>query len=224
VLFFPTVEAALSTAIVIAVFLLFAFPLHEFAHAAMAHRLGDGTARLFGRLTLDPRVHFDPVGGLLLIASFVVSGGQFGFGWAKPTPVNPLNLQGGRRGEALVAFAGPFSNLVLAIGVGLPLRLLLDSPLDVPLLVLQALGTFVFVNIALMLFNLLPLPPLDGSKVLYALLDQRTVWRVRPVLEQYGGLLLIAFVFLPVMPGGGTLFGWLFGVVGGPLFDLLIGR
>lgn len=222
-MFFDSVDAAISAVVVIAAFLLFAFPLHEFSHAAAAAWLGDGTAKLFGRLTLDPRAHFDPMGGTLLVLSFVVSGGTFGFGWAKPTPVNTLNLRGGRRGEALVAFAGPASNLVLAIAFALPFRILAGSEVAVPGLVVEALLTFVFVNLALMLFNLLPIPPLDGSKVLYAFLDARTVWRVRPVLEQYGGLILIAAVFLPFLPGGQTIFGWAFGLIGVPVFRLLVG-
>lgn len=222
-LFFNTVDDAISTAIVIAVFLLFAFPLHEFAHAAAAYRLGDGTAKLFGRLTLDPRAHFDPMGGLLLVLSFVVSGGTFGFGWAKPTPVNPMNLRGGRWGDAIVSFAGPASNLILAIAIALPIRIIIATETAVPDLVAQAMLTFVFVNVALMLFNLIPLPPLDGSKVLYAFLNPRTLWRVRPFLEQYGGILLIAGVFLPFLPGGQTIFEWVFRAVGTPIFQVLIG-
>src|SRR5687768_16945630 len=108
--------------------LLVGFPVHEFAHALAAYRLGDGTAKLFGRLTLNPIVHFDPLGGILLAVTFLGSGGGFGFGWAKPTPVNPSNLAGGSRGEALVAAAGPISNLILATAAALPLRYLIENP------------------------------------------------------------------------------------------------
>src|SRR4029077_17809518 len=97
--------------------LLIGLPVHEFSHALAAFRLGDSTAKMFGRLTLNPIAHFDPVGGTLLAVTFIGSaaaGGALGFCWAKPTPVNPLNLQGGRRGEAMVAAAGPISNFVLA--------------------------------------------------------------------------------------------------------------
>ena len=90
--------------------LLVGLPVHEFSHAFAAYRLGDGTAKLFGRLTLNPIAHFDPVGGTLLALTFIGSaatGNALGFGWAKPTPVNPMNLEGGRRGEAIVAAAGP---------------------------------------------------------------------------------------------------------------------
>ena len=102
--------------------LLVGFPVHEFCHALAAYRLGDSTARWQGRLTLDPRVHFDPVGGMMLVISALFSQGGFFFGYAKPTPVNPMNLHGGRRGEAWVAAAGPLSNLVMAAIVAIPLR------------------------------------------------------------------------------------------------------
>src|SRR5688572_8021280 len=86
----------IAAVIVVAVMLLIAFPIHEFAHALAAYRLGDGTAKMFGRLTLNPFAHFDPIGGILLAVSVLASGGRFGFGWAKPTPVNPTNLRNGR--------------------------------------------------------------------------------------------------------------------------------
>ena len=92
-------DTILPIVIVVAIMLLIGFPVHEFSHALAAYRLGDGTAKLFGRLTLNPVAHFDPLGGILLAATFIGSGGTFGFGWAKPTPVNPSNLEGGRRGE-----------------------------------------------------------------------------------------------------------------------------
>ena len=119
-------EDLIARVIVVAIMLLVGFPVHEFAHALTAYRLGDGTAKLFGRLTLNPIAHFDPLGGILLAVSFIATG--FGFGWAKPTPVNPANLAGGRRGEAMVAAAGPLSNLVLAAAAALPLRYILASP------------------------------------------------------------------------------------------------
>jgi Zn-dependent protease len=195
-------EELIAIAIVIAIMLLVAFPIHEFAHAWTAFQLGDGTAKLFGRLTIDPRVHFDPVGGTLLAVTFLlsaVSGGAFGFGWAKPTPVNPSNLRGRRWGEAIVAAAGPVSNLVLAAAAAIPLRFLLSNPLqfrDLAIVTL-ALHLFVLINLVLMVFNLLPIPPLDGSKVLYAFLPPRTAWQVRPILEQYGFFLLIVLIAFP---------------------------
>jgi Zn-dependent protease len=198
-------ERLVSAAIVVAIMLLVGLPVHEFSHALAAFRLGDGTAKLFGRLTLNPIAHFDPVGGILLAVTFLGSaaaGSAFGFGWAKPTPVNPLNLMFGRRGEAIVAAAGPVSNLVLAVAGAIPLRYLIANPqlyLQIPLLY-DVLDLFVQINIILMLFNLIPIPPLDGSKVLFAFLDRRTEYQVRPILEQYGFFILIFLFFLP--PGG----------------------
>lgn len=193
-------EQLLPVAIVVAIMLLVGFPVHEFSHALAAYRLGDATAKLQGRLTLNPIVHFDPLGGMLLLLTFLGSGGGLGFGWAKPTPVNPRNLQGGPQGEAIVAIAGPISNLILAIIGALPLRYLIANPAlaaQLPPLVIQVLGTFVLINLVLMLFNLVPIPPLDGSKVLFAFLPPQTAWRWRPVLEQYGLILLLLVFFLP---------------------------
>ena len=194
-------EDLLARLIVVAIMLLVGFPVHEFAHALTAYRLGDGTAKLFGRLTINPVAHFDPLGGILLAVTFIGAG--FGFGWAKPTPVNPSNLAGGRWGEAMVAAAGPLSNLVLAAAAALPLRYILATPAlaeQVPFMVIQILYFFVYINIVLMVFNLIPIPPLDGSKVLFAFLPAQQAWRWRPVLEQYGFVLLLLVFFVP--PGG----------------------
>jgi Zn-dependent protease len=191
-------EETLARVIVVVIMLLVGFPVHEFAHALAAYRLGDSTARLMGRLTLNPIAHFDPLGGILLALTFI--GSSFGFGWAKPTPVNPNNLQGGRHGEAIVAAAGPISNLVLAIAAALPLRYLIANPTllqQVPVMVLDVLLLFVNINIVLMVFNLFPIPPLDGSKVLFAFLPPQVVWRWRPILEQYGFILLLLVFFVP---------------------------
>jgi Zn-dependent protease len=192
----------ISAIIVVAIMLLVGMPVHEFCHALAAYRLGDGTAKMFGRLTLNPIAHFDPVGGTLLALTFIGSaatGTPIGFGWAKPTPVNPLNLDGGRRGEALVAAAGPLSNFVLAALAALPLRYLVNNPdlVDLNSLPVLILFTFIQINLLLMIFNLIPIPPLDGSKVLFAFLDRRTEYQIRPFLEQYGFIVLIAILFLP---------------------------
>ena len=199
----------LPAAIVVAIMLLVGLPVHEFSHALAAFRLGDGTAKMFGRLTLNPIAHFDPVGGTLLALTFIGSaaaGGALGFGWAKPTPVNPLNLQGGPRGEAIVAAAGPLSNLVLAAAGAIPLRFMYANPqlvVDLPLLE-EVLFLFVQINLLLMLFNLIPVPPLDGSKVMFAFMDRRTEYQIRPLLEQYGLIILIILI-LPILPGGSIL-------------------
>lgn len=212
-------EELVVRVIVLGVFLLVAFPIHEFAHAFAAFRLGDHTARMFGRLTLDPRAHFDPAGGLMLAVSILLLG--FGFGWAKPTPVNPMNLRGGRWGEAIVSAAGPLSNFILAVAAAIPLRYIYAVDMDAGL-VEPTLQLFVLINLLLMVFNLIPIPPLDGSKVLFAFLAPQTAWRIRPVLEQYGFLILIAAIFLPIF-GGDTLIGLVFNSVMVPLFRLLVG-
>jgi Zn-dependent protease len=212
-------QTLLIKSLVVVVMLGIAFPIHEFAHALAAFRLGDGTARLMGRLTLDPRAHFDQMGGLLLAVTVLFTG--FGFGWAKPTPYNPMNLQGGRWGEAIVSAAGPLSNLILAIAAAIPLRYINGTRMDAGL-VTEFLTFFVIINLVLMVFNLIPIPPLDGSKVLFAFLDPRTAWRVRPVLEQYGLLILLAAMLLPIV-GGRTLIDLVFDELLRPLYRLLVG-
>jgi Zn-dependent protease len=174
---------------------------------------------MFGRLTLDPRSHFDPMGGLILAFTILLT--PFGFGWAKPTPVNPMNLRAGRWGEAIVAAAGPLSNFVLAVAGALPLRFIIATQMDVPELLFNFLFLFVYINLILMVFNFLPIPPLDGSKVLFAFLDPMTERQVRPVLEQYGFLILLLAIF-PLF-GGQSLLGMVFGTVVDPIFGLLVG-
>jgi Zn-dependent protease len=205
---------------VIAIMLLVAFPLHEFAHALTAFRLGDGTSRLLGRLTLDPRAHFDPIGGLLLAITVLLPGGFF-LGWAKPTPYNPMNLRGAQWGEAAVAAAGPITNFVLAAAAALPLRYIVATGMDVGYLTV-GLDLFVRINLFLMAFNFIPIPPLDGSKVLYAFLDPKTAWQVRPWLEQYGLLILFALTFLPSF-GGPNIVGGILTSIIRPLYALLVG-
>ena len=200
-------ERLLSSLVAVAIFLLVGFPVHEFSHAFAAFKLGDSTARWQGRLTLNPIVHFDPLGGGLLALSAIVGG--FFIGWAKPTPVNPYNLSGGRRGEALVALAGPLSNLIMAAAVAIPLRLILADPQlrfevgsnDIAFFVFNVAVTFVTINIFLMIFNLLPIPPLDGWRVLLGFLDARTSYTLRQY-EQYG-FVLILVIFL----AGGQIIG-----------------
>ena len=206
--------------ILIAIFLLVAFPVHEFFHAYAAYRLGDGTAKMFGRLTLNPIVHFDPLGGLLLVISVLSTG--FMFGWAKPTPVNPSNLRDRRNSEVIVALAGPASNLVMACLAAIVIRALnaIGVLEQLPTLALDVLFYFVLFNILLAIFNLIPIPPLDGSKVLFAFLDRRTEFQVRPILEQYGFFILIFLFFLPP---GGSIGGRIFGPVLNAIFDFLVG-
>ena len=207
-----------ASLIAVAIILLVGFPVHEFSHALVADRLGDRTARYLGRLSLDPRVHFDPLGGALLVLSAVV-GGIF-IGWAKPTPVNPSNLEGGHRGEAMVAAAGPVSNLIMAGLVAIALRVIIAFSLidpyagSVQLLVLRILLYLVLINVFLFVFNLLPIPPLDGYKVMLGAVSPRTAWQIRQY-EQYG-IMLIVVVFL--------LAGPVIGPIGTGIANFLVGQ
>jgi len=214
------VESLLAAGII----LLVSFPVHEAAHAWAAWKLGDGTAKLFGRLTLNPIVHFDPIGGLLLIVTSLTG---VAIGWAKPTPVNPSNLRGGHDSEGIVAFAGPASNLVLAAIGAVPFRLLYatwDRNGGFTLSVLTVLAYFVLINVALLLFSLVPVPPLDGSKVLFSVMSPRQMMQWRPTLEQYGFILLIFVAFVPILPGQQTIFQFIFAKLGFPVVELLLGQ
>ena len=209
------------TIIWIALFFLVSGPVHECAHAITALRLGDGTAKLFGRVSLDPVVHFDPMGGMLLIVTALLglaSGGGIAFGWAKPTPVNPYNLRG-RYANARVALAGPLSNLILAAAFAVGFRILYSAgawPNNTSVLNMLQLVfvTGVSLNVVLMLFNLLPIAPLDGSHVLIDLLDPMTARRVEIFMAQYGLFILIVIVIFA---------GQIIGPVVGYLVNLLIG-
>jgi Zn-dependent protease len=207
-------DAIVSALVACIIMLLVGFPIHEFLHAWTAHRLGDNTARWQGRLSLDPRVHFDPIGGVMLVITAVISSGQFFFGYAKPTPVNPLNLNGGRRGEALVAVAGPFSNLVLATLVAIPLRYVIHTPdiaqaisdSQIGLFAFQVVLAFLNINILLFLFNLIPIPPLDGWAVLVGLVPAPLAYQLREFQNRYAAIIpvvFIAFIFI----GGARIIG-----------------
>jgi Zn-dependent protease len=181
--------------------LLVAITIHESAHAWMADRLGDPTARLLGRVSLNPLVHLDPLGTAMMVMT-VVTG--VGIGWGKPVPVSPYRLRyGARLGNGLVALAGPGANLSLAIFFGLALRL--APPL--PGWLGSILATVVLTNLVLAFFNLLPLPPLDGSSVLLGLLSlirARWAWAVMQFVErvqQYGPIVLIGVILLAQFVG-----------------------
>jgi len=179
----PTFLALLAT-------LLFALPFHEFAHAWSAWELGDDTARLHGRLTLNPLAHLDPIGSLLLILA--------GFGWAKPVPVNPYNFRNPKLGIAIVSAAGPVANFILALLAAIPFRLgLMDlvAVTSAGQLLATVLDGFVYFNLVLMIFNLIPLGPLDGAKILRGLAPRDWDRWLIP-MEQYGAFILMALVIL----------------------------
>jgi Zn-dependent protease len=194
------------------VVLIFSAVLHEVAHGFEAEHLGDPTARDAGRLTLNPLKHLDLFGSVLMpIALFIVSGGAFFFAAAKPVPYNPNNLRDPRSGSAKIALAGPATNIMLAIIFSIIFRICIYFP--VPGLFLALLAVIVYLNIALAIFNLVPIPPLDGSKILFAALPPNdTSYRVMYFLERYGLILVLLFVFfgfellIPLMHGVFMLF------------------
>lgn len=193
--------------------LLMSVVIHEFAHGWMAFRLGDSTAKYYGRLTLNPIKHLDFWGSFLVpLMIYIFSGGQAIFGWAKPVPFNPYNLRDQKYGIAKVALAGPLANLSVALVFGLSLRLAGDSILAFNGLV-QVFSLIVILNILLAIFNLIPLPPLDGSKVLFTFLP-RSFENIRIFLEQYGMfvlLLIVFFAFNWILP----LVFWIFRLIVG---------
>ncbi len=190
-----------------AVPVLLAITVHEASHGYAARALGDRTAEALGRLSLNPIRHIDPVGTILVPGILLVLGG-FLFGWAKPVPVNMRNLAHPRRDMALVAIAGPLSNLLMALGWGLLLKLALTmGGTDGVWIGVRAMAVAgIVINLILMVLNLLPLPPLDGGRVLTGLLPERWASRLDRI-EPYGLLILIALLAT----------GLLGAIIGGPL-------
>lgn len=173
--------------IIWAIALLIAITIHEFSHALAADKLGDPTASLAGRISLNPLKHLDPIGTLMLLF--------FRFGWGKPVPFDPFNLRHPKRDSALISLAGPASNLILASLLALLIRFLPSvlSVLAIPLIIM---------NINLAVFNLLPIPPLDGAKILYGFLPRSWADEYNDFMGSYGSILLILLI-LPI--GGSSL-------------------
>jgi len=174
------------------IILIFSVVVHEVSHGYAAYLQGDNTAYREGRLTLNPLKHLEWFGSFILpvISHFL---GGFIIGWAKPVPYNPYNLRNQRWGEAIVAFAGPLSNIIIALFFGLLIRF------GVPAGILSQsfvgiLSMIVFINLILATFNLIPIPPLDGSKILFSILPN-SMRGVRTFFEQYGVFILLFFIF-----------------------------
>ena len=172
------------------IIVIIALTVHEFSHAWAGHMLGDVTAKQHGRLTLNPVAHIDPYSTLLLPVALILLGSPVVFGAAKPVPFNPYAVRYGKWGAALVAVAGPASNLLMAIFVGLYLRFVPLSGVTGRFLL-----QFVFVNLAFFVFNMIPIPPLDGSRVLYAAAPSG-MRDVMDQMENYGLIVIFAFLFI----------------------------
>lgn len=196
------------TAIAWVVAIVLAISFHEFAHAYAAYKLGDNTARDLGRLTINPLKHLDVIGTLLLLL--------VGFGWGKPVPFNPYNLKNQKWGPAIVSVAGPLANVILAVIFGIILKfVVMYTVLPIENGLVQLLNSLVIINVILAVFNLLPIPPLDGSKILYAFLPERMMGSVA-ALERYGPYVLIFLVIF-----AGTLFGALFNFIVQGVYTLI---
>lgn len=190
--------------------LLLTLSFHEFAHAYIGYKLGDPTAARMGRMTLNPMAHLDPVGFLMIL--FI------GFGYAKPVPFNPVLLKYRNWGPAFVAAAGPISNLLLGAVCAVAYGLLYPM-LGPDNLLIVALFFGGVINFALMVFNFIPLPPLDGSKVLFAALSGSQYSSIREFLEYRGSYILLALIFVDIFLGIG-IFSWIFDI-SNYLFNLL---
>ena len=184
------------------IILVLSVVIHEVSHGYMAYWLGDPTAKYAGRLNFNPVKHLDLWGSFIVPFFLIISGAHFLFGWAKPVPFNPYNLRNQKYGPALVGLAGPLSNLIVALVAGVLMRTLLVFGM-VDGILLQILAIIIFINILLMVFNLFPIPPLDGSKLLFALVPISEHTKI--TLEKYGFMFLIMFI-----------------VLFGPLFSLVI--
>ena len=183
-----------TTAIFFIIILFLSIVIHEYAHAYVAYSLGDPTAKYAGRLTLNPIPHIDFFGTILLPMLLILSSSPFLFGWAKPVPINPYNFKDQKYGQAKVAIAGPAANLFLALIFGLLIRITVaNEALYFLMPLIPLFVAIVFINILLALFNLLPIPPLDGSHILFTFLPD-SAQNIKVFLQKYGFFLLLGFI------------------------------
>lgn len=181
------------------IILIFSAILHEVSHGLVADRFGDPTARLAGRLTLDPRPHIDPFMSILLPLLLILSGSPIIFGAAKPVPVDPFNLKEGRKDLAVVALAGPLTNILLALAASLIFKFLDAIPVLIPAEIGILLYLSVLYNVLLAILNLLPIPPLDGSKVVSFLLPEKEA-NIYLSLGSVGIFILFFLLLFPLGP------------------------
>ncbi|KKT28970.1 MAG: Peptidase M50 [Microgenomates group bacterium GW2011_GWC1_44_10] len=178
--------------LLLVIYLIISIGIHEFAHAFVADRLGDPTARAAGRLTLNPLAHIDLLGTVILPLSLLlfsaVSGISFVFGWGKPTPFDPYNLKNPRRDAAVISIAGPISNILLAVAISTLLRF---TPYIFSVFLIPLIRT----NIGLAIFNLIPVGPLDGQKILFGILPRDLAYEFQAITNRYGILILIFLIF-----------------------------
>lgn len=204
-------EFDIFSIVTVVIILVLSSSLHEAAHAFAGYRLGDNTAVLHGRLSLNPLRHIDPFLSVLMPLLLWVAGLPI-FAAAKPVPFNPNAVKWGEKGAAIVALSGPATNLLLALAVGLPMRVVsLSSGIE------EVMGLFVLVNLGFMVFNLLPLPPLDGSRLLYAYAP----YRLKAIMQQIESQGLLG-IFLLVVLFSSVLSGFIGGVVS-TLFEMITG-
>ncbi len=193
------------------IILLFSVIIHELAHGYVAHSLGDPTAKYAGRLTLNPLKHLDPFGSVILPLLLFISHSPVLVGWAKPVPINPYNLKDQKWGSLKVALAGPVTNIALAICFGIIIRLIYFFA---PAFFITAPGVFLMfyyvvkINIILAIFNLIPIPPLDGSWILLEFLPQQ-LYYIKTFLQQYGLYILIFLIFFGGLQGLDAITGFL---------------
>lgn len=165
--------------------------MHEFAHGWIAYKFGDPTAKYSGRLTLNPLAHIDPIGTIVLPIFLLITGSPILFGWAKPVPVNFLGLHNPKKDMIWVGLAGPCANILLAIAISMIIKIKL------PPLPLQILHQFMLLNLVLAIFNLMPIPPLDGSRVVMGLLPPKLAYKYMK-LEQFGFVLVVILLYLGI--------------------------
>jgi len=194
---------SIEAILIFLVALVVAITIHEFSHAFVAYQLGDPTAKIQGRMTLNPFAHLDPLGTIMILL--------VGFGWGKPVPFDPFNLRNPKRDSALISLAGPIANIFLALILASLFRIGEFFHIPSLLAISQILQPIVFLNLVLAIFNILPIHPLDGFKILGGILPKEWYYDWLQ-MERYGIFLLI-FLLLPILPNGGSIISVIIGPI-----------